>query len=102
MGSQVMSSHASKIQRRLSPYLPVSIRRYSEGSKTDIKKSAQGNLIDEERAQSTSEVFRKVAEERTGRGVAGDRNAEKAESGSENEAAVKEAYKEPPGNVISG
>ncbi|XP_075506588.1 uncharacterized protein LOC142543295 [Primulina tabacum] len=101
MGSQVMSSHASKIQRRLSPYLPVSLRRYSEGSKTGIKKSAHGNLIDEERAQSTSEVFRKVAEERTGRGVGGDRNAEKAESGSEKEA-VKEAYKEPPGNVISG
>lgn len=77
------------------------MQRYSEGNKTDIKKSAHGKLIDEERADSTAEVFRKVAEERTGRGVGGCRNAEKAESGSEAET-VKEAYKEPPGNVSSG
>lgn len=93
-----MSSQASKIQRRLSPYLPISVRRYSEGSKTDhIEKSTHGNLIDEERAHSTAEVFRKVAEEKTNRrGV-----VKKAESVSETET-VKETYKEPPGNVNSG
>ncbi|KZV20996.1 hypothetical protein F511_37960 [Dorcoceras hygrometricum] len=73
--------------------------RYSEGSKTDVKKS---NLIDEERANSTAEVFRKVAEERTaaGRGAGGGRNAEKTESSSE--SSESEAKEPPPGNVNSG
>ncbi|KAL0443426.1 UNVERIFIED_CONTAM: hypothetical protein Slati_2065300 [Sesamum latifolium] len=95
------SSQASRI-KRLTATLPISIyrRRYSsEGKQESIH---TGGTVDQERAPSTAEEFKRVAEEKARQGFAS-QTVEKAQDGAEEAVvgdstfeSVKEAHKESP------
>ncbi|CAK9163905.1 unnamed protein product [Ilex paraguariensis] len=100
MGCHVMflyhSSRASLILR-LPAYLPQSIMRYSQA-----RKENNGHGM-EEKAPSTAEEFKRVAEEKAHQGVT-NQTVEKAEEafeeatvGDSKVESVKERYKEPVG-----
>ncbi|KAL2245349.1 uncharacterized protein LOC105174823 isoform X2 [Sesamum indicum] len=94
------SSQASRI-KRLTATLPISIcRRYSEGKQESINTVHGG--VDQERAPSTAQEFKRVAEEKARQGFAS-QTVEKAQDGAEEAVvgdstfeSVKEAYKEAP------
>ncbi|KAK4439839.1 hypothetical protein Salat_0318800 [Sesamum alatum] len=93
------SSQASRI-KRLTATLPISIRRYSSQGKKERNTAGYGV---EERAPSTAEEFKRVAEEKARQGFAS-QSVEKAQDGAEEAVvgdstfeSVKEAHKEYPG-----
>ncbi|XP_011095335.1 uncharacterized protein LOC105174823 isoform X1 [Sesamum indicum] len=98
------SSQASRI-KRLTATLPISIcrvrtNRYSEGKQESINTVHGG--VDQERAPSTAQEFKRVAEEKARQGFAS-QTVEKAQDGAEEAVvgdstfeSVKEAYKEAP------
>ncbi|CAA2960401.1 Hypothetical predicted protein [Olea europaea subsp. europaea] len=94
MGSHILSlytsSQASKM-KRLTAYVPMNISRFGHWHGT------------EERAPSTAEEFKRVAEEKSRREVTS-QTVEEAQDGVEEATvgdseleSVKERYKEPPG-----
>ncbi|CAI9756960.1 unnamed protein product [Fraxinus pennsylvanica] len=90
MGSHILSSQASTM-KRLTAYVPMSVRRFSNWHGT------------EEKAPSIADEFKRVAEEKSRQGVAS-QTVEKAQDGIEEATmddskveSVKERYKEPPG-----
>ncbi|KAK4398477.1 hypothetical protein Sango_1323200 [Sesamum angolense] len=98
------SSQASRIKRlTATATLPISIcRRYSEAKQESIHTAGHGG-VDQERAPSTAEEFKRVAEEKACQGFAS-QTVEKAQDGAEEAVvgddstfeSVKEAYKESP------
>ncbi|KAL2496170.1 uncharacterized protein Fot_39927 [Forsythia ovata] len=100
MGSHILSLYSlqqASTMKRLTAYVPMSIRRFGHGNKD---KNGHGT---EERAPSTAKEFERVAEEKSRQGFAS-QTVEKAQDSTEEAAmgdssveSVKERYKEPPG-----
>ncbi|KAL0399274.1 UNVERIFIED_CONTAM: hypothetical protein Sradi_2270700 [Sesamum radiatum] len=102
------SSQASRI-KRLTATLPFSIccrRYYSEGKQESIHTAGGQGGVDQERAPSTAEEFKRVAEEKARQGFAS-QTVEKAQDGAEEAVvgdstfeSVKEAHKESPSAAV--
>ncbi|PIN07424.1 hypothetical protein CDL12_20011 [Handroanthus impetiginosus] len=106
MGGHLLSLHsssqASRI-KRLTAYLLFSTRRSYSYKGQGKKESGSGHAGIEERAPSTADEFKRVAEEKSRQGFTshtvekGQDAAEEATLEESTFESVKEAHKEPPG-----
>ncbi|KAL2476245.1 Uncharacterized protein Adt_36981 [Abeliophyllum distichum] len=104
MGGHILSLYSSQqasTMKRLTAYVPMSIRRFGHGNKD---KNRHGT---EERAPSIAEEFERVAEEKSRQGFArhtvdkAQDSTEEAAIGDSTVESLKERYKEPSGKETS-